>query len=112
MAFGESGSPLIPSQRNANSELAIKQSWWQQLMATGIAGGSTRQYPNLKLFTQFEEAKIETFDSAAGRVTALKDYRITFDPTIREAYLTDVRARSSFVWADQLRYECTGAVSN
>jgi hypothetical protein len=113
MALGESGSPNVPTlPENGLTEVMIKQSWWRAMFEVGIASESPL-YPNLKMFTQFEEEKLENFDDLDTGVghSAVKDYRITFNDDVREAFLEDYSKNDVFKWADQLQYSCAGRVS-
>jgi hypothetical protein len=89
-------------------ELAVKESWWRAVLNVSSTGGGLQgkgyaPLPNLKMANWFEELKYED--------SALKDFRITNNTEIKNAFLRDMDSWPGEVgvtWADRIGYTCKG----
>lgn len=72
-------------------ELRVKQSWWSQILRESVLNPTGGKLARLKAMVWFEEYKNETsYDDA--NVLINRDYRITFNDTVRNALQADFRA--------------------
>ena len=67
---------LVNTSRDATDALAIKQTWWNQVLSPEI----TTRFPDLKMVNWFEWDKYET------EVKAQVDWTATKVPTVRDAF--------------------------
>lgn len=113
--LGETGSSYVTNSPGDNSilpdadpqaaELAVKQSWWNSIIAGAL---KSNMFPLWKAAVWFEETKMEqSYDRADLQIN--RDYRITYSDQIKNAFLNDV-AGLNIVWADNLAYACSGVV--
>ena len=80
----------------------MKQSWWNSI----LHASQLPQFPLFVAATWFEERKNEeAYQDSTIRVD--KDYRITFDPNVRNAFLNDVN-QLQIEWADLFTVACNG----
>ncbi|KAJ3063015.1 hypothetical protein HDU98_001117 [Podochytrium sp. JEL0797] len=106
MMLPETGSPYIHEWANrtgAATELTIKQSWWNQL----VSPATIANFPQLKLFVQFEEQK----PLAVNGVPALRDWRVTNSTSMLGWWNGFVQGQQGVVKsADELVYGCDGSI--
>jgi hypothetical protein len=99
MMLPESGAPFLRSMPANAGEISIKTSWWQQI----FSANTLQQYPNLKLYVNFEEAKTES-----GYV---RDWAVTVQSDVAAAFTSHINSfKSSLLTADQLTYACDGSI--
>jgi hypothetical protein len=99
---------VISQDSNAfKKELDSKISWVKSIIyAIGML-------PNFKAAVWFEEKKYES-SYEVPNVRVIRDYRITFSPSIREEFLSTLSDGKSinYVWADSINrnktYHCSG----
>jgi beta-mannanase len=87
MAVSETGSFYNSSRTDGASAYDIKSAWWNQIFDPALA----TDYPKLKLAAWFEYAKKEN-DTGSSVI----DWRVTADPTIRDAYKAAIPSRFLF----------------
>jgi len=66
-------------------QLAIEKNWWSQALTNA---SFFEQFPLVKMVQLFEFEKAETDDSVGD----LRDYRITYNATLRSAFLADLES--------------------
>jgi beta-mannanase len=83
------------------TETEIKQAWWTQLYSQ-----ETRAlFPKLKAIIHFEERK-------ADADSEIRDWRILANPSVRDAFVTDMNAiRRQVLFANDMKYECDGSIT-
>jgi hypothetical protein len=101
MAVPESGVSFYYTDRNGRvdpglGEMAVKQGWWRQAFNATMF----REMPLLRGVVHFEESKTEE----RGNVS----YLITMDPTIRTAFLEDLKETKMTWGSDVVQWECDG----
>jgi hypothetical protein len=79
MAITETAA-FYKTQMPGPSEFLIKQAWWTQVLE------APKQFPMLKCVNWFDELKRETVAQ-----NDLIDWRISANPQIREAFVSDLR---------------------
>jgi hypothetical protein len=84
--IAESSSGWFPDYPTSTTEFEMKQRFWRQYLTNATF---LRQYPNLKLISQFEFRKIEDAIPGDTRPQPLTDFRITNDTAMLEALKTD-----------------------
>jgi hypothetical protein len=72
-------------------ELATKQSWWRQYITNATF---LKKYPLFKLVCLFEVEKYE--EEFANGQPDLRDFRISFNPQVRNAFIEDLKTVASF----------------
>ncbi|WP_284548372.1 glycoside hydrolase family 26 protein [Aestuariimicrobium sp. T2.26MG-19.2B] len=75
LAIAETAA-LVNTERDASNALAIKQEWWQQVLAADIP----TRFPALRMVNWFEWDKYE------AEVRARVDWTVTQDPDVRAAF--------------------------
>ncbi|KAJ3052461.1 hypothetical protein HK097_006227 [Rhizophlyctis rosea] len=101
-AHGMVPLPANPDETNIN----IKREWWRGMFSLINTG----RYNNIKLACWFEELKNEPafWD---GRIQLEKDYRITWDAPVLNAFQADLdnpQYNAKLRWADDYEWDCTG----
>ena len=101
MILSESGAPFNHFLPSGSTELAIKQAWWRQL----LSGSLQQQYPRLLGALNFEERKADT-----GKLE--KDWKIvtSTDPSVVQAFVSELPSFPSVVYGNQLQFTCSGAL--
>ncbi|KAI8916241.1 glycoside hydrolase superfamily [Gorgonomyces haynaldii] len=93
---------LTPAQ-----QVALKESWWQAILATSVNGGAL---PKFKAATWFEETKEENDYITANKII-IKDFTITADPETVAAFNRDTDALGARItWANRLNVTCAGGL--
>ncbi|KAJ3409683.1 mannan endo-1,4-beta-mannosidase [Chytriomyces confervae] len=103
MLLPETGSPYIPSYgSNAVGqwqETPIKLAWWNQILSLE----TIRQFPNLLVAVNFEEAKFAE--------NIVKDWRLTNSTSVLNAFLGLISGfRQNLKTAGDFHYGCDGSV--
>eukprot|EP00842_Homolaphlyctis_polyrhiza_P004437 jgi/Hompol1/4995/HPOL_001097-RA len=104
-ALPESGAPWAPFAPTVAgvSELAFKQSWWQQIYNPTFYAA----FPLLKLVVNFEEMKSDT----GADPLMVRDWRIGFVPEIAAAYTANLKAQGPRVLsAGDMQFTCTAGI--
>ncbi len=98
MAVPESGAVFYEAPTAAGpGELAIKRAWWREVYNTGVFA----QFPLLKLYSHFDEDKIEE--------RGVTSYSLTLDPAIRTPFLAELPYQA-MIWGDQYSFSCDGKI--
>lgn len=115
--FSETGSASIydkPGQRTVGIpitqklEVDTKQAWWSTIFKDSILAPKNTKLSRLKAAVWFEERKDETsYDNPSIMVE--RDYRITFNESVRDAFLTDMRKLGDKIsYAGKFEFKCNG----
>nr|KAJ3422319.1 hypothetical protein HK105_000226 [Polyrhizophydium stewartii] len=108
-AYQTGGNKIVPTDNQLTVELASKRSWWNAILQGAIGGGA--QFTQMRAAVWFEEQKTET-DSALNNQEVWRDYRITYNATVRDAFLADLASFNSKInWAGNLKVACNGAIT-
>jgi hypothetical protein len=83
-----------------------KKNRWKAILDLSVNPG----YTNLRAAVWFEESKPEeSYFDAQARVN--KDYRITENPAVRQAFQTDLNAAGEHIkYAENFAYSCDGTI--
>ncbi|KAJ3273458.1 serine palmitoyltransferase, long chain base subunit [Terramyces sp. JEL0728] len=87
--------PLIKDDLSTplvDQEAQIKESWWRAIFWTSILDKQKVKLPKLQAAVWFEEMKEEqSYDwDQYGAVNIIRDYRITFNETVRNRFVKDL----------------------
>ncbi|KAI8916244.1 glycoside hydrolase superfamily [Gorgonomyces haynaldii] len=90
-------------------ELQVKQQWWKNIFQLAV---QQNRYPLWRGAVWFEEIKTEiSFFDRKTPVT--KDYRATFNSTVKQALVSDMQSLSSkVIQAGALKFACDGSITN
>ncbi|KAJ3129992.1 hypothetical protein HK098_007258 [Nowakowskiella sp. JEL0407] len=101
IALSESGSPYAPSLQPGIGEVAIKKSWYTQILTQTTLS----QFPKLKAFLNFEEKKA---DEVGGIV---KDWSLTFNRDVLTQFKADLPSLAPLtIQSTQMKFQCDGSV--
>lgn len=90
LAIPETAAMYNTSTTEGDSELDIKRGWWRQVFSAEVA----RRFPMLKMINWFEWRKPESEVR-----NAIVDWTATRDPSIRQAFVSDLNAQQQLVFA-------------
>jgi hypothetical protein len=118
--FSETGSAVnydIGPQKSVldpltvEQEVQTKQAWWTAIFRDSVLQTTDTKLSRLKAAVWFEERKEETsYDDATIRV--MRDYRITYNATVRNAFLKDLDALGDKItYPGKFRFQCNGDFS-
>ncbi|EGF81320.1 hypothetical protein BATDEDRAFT_36866 [Batrachochytrium dendrobatidis JAM81] len=108
-AYQTGGGQVVPAGDQTQFEMVSKRSWWNAILHTAVGAGAAM--PKLFAAVWFEEQKREP-DSNLANVDTWRDFRITFNTTVRNQFVTDVNALGTQLdWAGSLSVKCNGEIS-
>jgi hypothetical protein len=90
MAIPETAALYNTSIDTGDSELDIKRAWWRQVFSPEVA----LKFPDIKLINWFEWRKPEA--EVGG---AIIDWTATINPTMRDAFVSDLSAQPQLIFA-------------
>jgi hypothetical protein len=103
------GQPqIVKDPPTDESELAVKQQWWRQILQDTIYAEPDSLLSRTKAAVWFEEVKDETsYDNENAKI--LRDYRVTFKPFIQDALVADLKkAGSRITYPGKFKFACNG----
>jgi hypothetical protein len=115
--ISETGAPLVSNlpgqasvvirQPNQAAVVAGKRSWWNAIFSQSI-GVPNGPLKNLKAAIWFEHSKDEP-DYNTPSTSVNKDFRISFNPAVRDALIRDLNALGSKMTAPgKFKFSCDG----
>jgi len=111
LAYNAEGQqPLFTTEATVEQEVESKRAWWQAILGPSIAQ-QNGPLSRLKAAVWFEENKLEG-DYVTPQVNVVKDFRITANPSVRQAFLNDARSLGSRLTAPgSFKFACNGEFS-
>ncbi|KAI8894681.1 glycoside hydrolase superfamily [Globomyces pollinis-pini] len=99
---------LITVPVTLRNEITSKWSWWNAIFSTSSVSG--KGMPNLRAAVWFEEVKLEnSYDN--GRYMVLRDYRITYNSSVRYAFTHDLKKLGKKIqYAGKFKFFCNGTI--
>jgi hypothetical protein len=99
---------VITEPVTVQHEIAVKRAWWTEVLESSIYADENTKLSHLKAAVWFEESKKErSYDDA--NLSVFKDYRITFNETVRNVLLSDLRnAGDRISYGGKFAFKCNG----
>ncbi|KAJ3360987.1 hypothetical protein HDU91_004171 [Kappamyces sp. JEL0680] len=98
--IAETAAPWIIGKPATQTELQVKQQWWQQIYNST----TFKQFPRLKGVLQFEEIKTDGLG-------VTRDFRVLANSDVAAGFRADLNnLKSTMLYAQQLNFACGGQV--
>jgi hypothetical protein len=100
--------PFVKLKATTALELQVKQRWWSEILAETIYAEKGTKLSRTKAAVWFEEFKNE-FSYDDSNVLLLRDYRISYNSTIRNAFKKDYEAAGTKISRPgKFKFGCNG----
>jgi hypothetical protein len=101
------GSNFVRQNPSLELELSVKKGWWTNILQDSVGQLGDDRLSRMAAAVWFEEFKLE--NSFGSNSPVLKDFRLTFNETVKQSFLTDLSGYGDKInYAGLFKFSCSG----